>query len=118
MKRFFQITKRRLQKLLALLIFGISIVKEEIFYQGEIQFNYKSNQKTKVMKLASNNLLETLSDLEIENLTIQVKETLATNAGFIPERKPKVVFTAAQLWNIHRQRKTCFSRQNGTLARY
>jgi hypothetical protein len=70
------------------------------------------------MKLASNNLLETLSQAEIENLGYQVKETLATNSCIIVEKKPKVIFTAAQLWNIHRQRKTSFTRQNNALARF
>jgi hypothetical protein len=70
------------------------------------------------MKLASNNLLETLSQAEIENLGYQVKETLATNSCIMVEKKQKVIFTAAQLWNIHRQRKTSFTRQNNALARF
>ena len=70
------------------------------------------------MKLASNNLLETLSHSEIENLGCQVKETLATNTCIIVEEKSKVVFTAAQLWNIHRQRQTSFTRQNNAHARF
>ena len=70
------------------------------------------------MKLSSNNLLERLSNSEIENLTNQVRETLAIDTGFNFEKKPKGIFTAAQLWNIQRQRKTVFSRQNGSLARF
>jgi hypothetical protein len=54
----------------------------------------------------------------MENLGYQVKETLATNSCIIVEKKPKVIFTAAQLWNIHRQRKTSFTRQNNALARF
>lgn len=41
------------------------------------------------MKLSSNNLLETLSNSEIENLTNQVRETLATNTGFNFEKSQK-----------------------------
>ena len=70
------------------------------------------------MKLASNNFLEKLSNSEIENLTIEVKESLATNTVLLFEKKPKVVFTSAQLWNIERQRKTTFSRQTRTFARF
>jgi hypothetical protein len=70
------------------------------------------------MKLSSNNLLETLSNSEIENLTNHVRETLATNTSFNFEKKPKEIFTAAQLWNIHQRRKTGFSRQNSSLARF
>jgi hypothetical protein len=69
------------------------------------------------MKLASNYLLETLSHSEIEDLAHQVKETLATNTCII-EKKPKVIFTAAQLWNIQRQRKTSFTRRNNAFAKF
>jgi hypothetical protein len=64
------------------------------------------------MKLLSNNFLEALSASEFQNLTTEVKETLATNAGVIAHKKTPAIFTAAELWNIHRQRKTTFSRQN------
>ena len=61
------------------------------------------------MKLLSNNFLEALSASEFQNLTTEVKETLATNAGVIAHKKTPAIFTAAELWNIHRQRKTTFA---------
>jgi hypothetical protein len=60
------------------------------------------------MKLLSNNLLETLSNTEIKNLTTQVNETLLRN---YKKETPKT-FSAADLWNIHRQRRAFSSRRN------
>ena len=68
------------------------------------------------MKLLSNNFLEALSASEFENLTTEVKETLATNAGVIAHKKTPAIFTAAELWNIHRQRKTTFCAKISDLA--
>ncbi len=56
------------------------------------------------MKFHSNNtqnLLVSLTGKEIKNLTIEVKETIA--AGFQKDRKR--IFSAAELWNIQRQKK-------------
>lgn len=53
------------------------------------------------MKLSSNNLLETLTIPQLENLTLQVKETLD-----IPKRKPnEKIFSTADLWDIQRRKK-------------
>lgn len=70
------------------------------------------------MKLLSKNFLEDLSASEFENLTTEVKETLATIADIIVHKKQPAIFTAAELWNIHRQRKTRFSRQKFKSGRF
>ena len=59
------------------------------------------------MKLQTNRLLESLNSEEVKNLTSEVKETLLTN--FKIERSKN--FTAAELWNVHRQRKNVLSRR-------
>ncbi len=56
------------------------------------------------MKIQSDNtgnLLDSLTRTEIKYLTKEVKETIAT--AFVNERKRN--FTAAELWNIHRNKK-------------
>jgi hypothetical protein len=60
------------------------------------------------MKLLSNNLLETLSNTEIKNLTTQVNETLLSNY----KREIPKTFSSADLWNIHRQRRNFSARRN------
>ncbi len=59
------------------------------------------------MKQVTTNLLETLSNVEIEKLTTEVKETLAKNLA----NAKKKVFTSADLWNIQRQTKVNFFRR-------
>lgn len=62
------------------------------------------------MKFQSNNtknLLETLTNNEIKNLTIEVRETIAQ--GFKEEKKR--VFSAADLWNIQRQKRNLLGRR-------
>jgi hypothetical protein len=87
--------------------------KKNFFIKKKFFFNLKlKSKKIKIMKLISGHFLDALSASEFENLTIQVEETLATNTGIIIHKKPRSIFTAAQLWNIHRQRKTSFSGQN------
>ncbi len=55
------------------------------------------------MKLQSNeNLLESLTKQELKFLITEVKETLSKD--FKKERKSK--FTAADLWNIQRRKKS------------
>ena len=66
--------------------------------------------KIKIMKFQSNNtknLLESLTSNEIKNLTIEVRETIAH--GFKKEKRK--IFSAADLWNIQRQRKSILSRR-------
>ena len=53
------------------------------------------------MKKQSNGFNQ-LSKTALENLTQEVKETLAT--GFIGNQTK--TFTSVDLWNIHRQRRT------------
>ena len=56
------------------------------------------------MKIQTNNtgnLLDTLTRAEIKYLAKEVKETIAT--AFVNERKK--IFTSAELWNIHRNKK-------------
>jgi hypothetical protein len=60
------------------------------------------------MKLLSNNLLETLSNAEIKKLTSQVSETLLFNY----RKENQKVFTAADLWNLQRQKRNFLTRRN------
>lgn len=57
--------------------------------------------KTKVMKKQSTNLFTTMSKEAVENLTTEVKETLAT--GIDGDQKKS--FGSLDLWNIYRQRR-------------
>jgi hypothetical protein len=54
------------------------------------------------MKMQSNNFLSQLNGREINNLTEQVKETLAANVETVISKN---TFTAADFWNIQRMRK-------------
>lgn len=54
------------------------------------------------MKLSSDNLLETLSIPELKNLTLEIKETLVNDY----KKVNQTTFTSAELWNIHRTKKT------------
>jgi len=62
------------------------------------------------MKLHSNfaaNILDSLTHNEIKNLTIETRETLATQS--IKERKR--IFSAAELWYIQRTKRNASSRR-------
>ena len=62
------------------------------------------------MKFQSNNtknLLETLTNNEIKNLTIEVRETIAQ--GFKQEKRR--IFSAADLWNIQRRKRNLLGRR-------
>ena len=101
--------KRVPEKFSAVLNFGTSNVKEKVYRQEDILFK-KGQQKSiklKVMKTQSNNLLEKLVKEEIEVLTNQVREILALDF----KRSNDKVFSAAELWNIQRQRKTYTKRR-------
>ncbi|MFN8247954.1 MAG: hypothetical protein U0T68_03275 [Ferruginibacter sp.] len=62
------------------------------------------------MKMQSNTLLKKISSLELTVLTSQVKETITTEFYKTSEK----VFSAAELWNIQRQRKN-FTRRRFSL---
>ncbi len=67
--------------------------------------------KQKIMKLQSNtrhNLLGSLTNNEIKNLTLQIRETVAQ--GFINQKRR--IFSAADLWNIQRTKKNVTFRRN------
>jgi len=68
----------------------------------------KKNLKQQVMKLQSNNLLEKLTITEINQLTFEVKETIAKDFG----REKKRNFTVAQFWNIERSKRNFAARRN------
>ncbi|MGN6249535.1 MAG: hypothetical protein ACTHNG_14370 [Ginsengibacter sp.] len=53
------------------------------------------------MKLESNNLLEKLNPTELKILTTEVKETVDKNFKTVRKR----IFSAAELWDIHRRRR-------------
>jgi hypothetical protein len=63
--------------------------------------------KLLVMKTQSTNLFEQISKTQVESLTMEVKETLAMGYN---HRKSKI-FSAAELWNIQRQRKSLNQRR-------
>jgi hypothetical protein len=60
------------------------------------------------MKTQTTTLLNQLSNNEMQVLTNEVKETLAT--GY--QNNSGKVFSAAELWNIQRQRKSIGSRRH------
>lgn len=53
------------------------------------------------------NLLETLTNNEIKNLTIELRETIAR--GFKQEKRR--IFSAADLWNIQRRKRNLSDRR-------
>ncbi len=55
------------------------------------------------MKTSNNNLLTAISKTEFNNLTEQVRETVAINMN--DHIQAKATFSAAGLWNIQRMRK-------------
>ena len=57
--------------------------------------------KQKIMKKQSNTLFIEISKEQVENLTTIVKETIV--AGY--NQAQTKLFTAADLWNIQRQKK-------------
>ena len=59
------------------------------------------------MKTQSANLFSQLSKATVKSLTTEVKETLAF--GF--DNSPSKTFSAAELWNIQRQRRSIGSRR-------
>lgn len=59
------------------------------------------------MKHQSNTLFTQLNKQEVENLTSEVKETLAL--GITATHK---TFSAVDLWNIHRQRRSTAGRRS------
>jgi hypothetical protein len=59
------------------------------------------------MKNTFSGSLVTISRNEIENLTVEVKETLAFEHRVVKTKS----FTSADLWNIQRQSKTRSSRR-------
>jgi hypothetical protein len=80
-----------------------------LFYQSKTPLkNTKShfkNLKTKVMKTQNNTLVSKLSKEETVALTNIVDETLALAMN---QHKP---FTAADLWNIQRRRRSFVQRR-------
>lgn len=70
--------------------------------------NNNSTKKLNKMKKQSITLFTGLSEAQVNSLTTIVAETLAFN-----QEKPKTkVFTAAELWNIQRQKKAILTRRH------
>ena len=90
------------KEFLALHSFGIYNAGKEIFIQKDLHFkkNYQQ-QKIKIMKLQSNNLLENLTSKELKILTSEIKETIYTE--FKKGKKRKL--SAAELWDLRRRKK-------------
>lgn len=59
------------------------------------------------MKTQSTNLFNQISKTQVENLTMEVKETLALGYSHTQSK----TFSAAELWNIQRQRKSLNQRR-------
>ena len=59
------------------------------------------------MKKQSNTLFTYLNIEQVQNLTSIVKETLAKNANTVSNK----TFSAADLWNIQRQKKSFVQRR-------
>lgn len=59
------------------------------------------------MKSQSTNLLNQLSKTQVENLTMEIKETLAIGYS----HRTAKTFSAAELWNIQRQHKSSTQRR-------
>ena len=62
-----------------------------------------------IMKKQSNTLFAQLGENEVTNLTSIVRETLAFG---LTAAAPKKVFTAAELWNIQRQKRNFVQRRS------
>jgi protein-arginine kinase len=54
------------------------------------------------MKTQNNNFFTTLNNNQMTDLVQEVKETIATQA---PTINPNAAFTAADLWNLERNRR-------------
>ena len=61
------------------------------------------------MRKQSTTLFPLLGQVQVESLTTIVKETLALN--YETNEPKKKVFTAAELWNIQRQKKSMVQRR-------
>ena len=72
------------------------------------QIKQQLNRKFKKMKKQSNTLFTGLTEAQVNSLTTVVAETLAFNH----ERPTAKVFTAAELWNIQRQKKAITTRRH------
>ncbi|MEO6720230.1 MAG: hypothetical protein ABIN67_07675 [Ferruginibacter sp.] len=59
------------------------------------------------MKKQSNTLFATISKAQVENLTNLVKETLVPGYSQTPAKQ----FTAADLWNIQRNKRSIVQRR-------
>jgi hypothetical protein len=59
------------------------------------------------MKKQSETLFTQISNQQVNNLTTIVKETLATGISMVPGK----TFSAADLWNIQRQKKSMLQRR-------
>ncbi len=59
------------------------------------------------MKMQSTNLFSQINKTQVENLTMEVKETLAMGYNHNQSK----TFSAAELWNIQRQRKSLNQRR-------
>lgn len=57
--------------------------------------------------MQSTNLFSQISKTQVENLTMEVKETLAMGYNHNQSK----TFSAAELWNIQRQRKSLNQRR-------
>ena len=64
---------------------------------------FKTFLKLKIMKTNQTNFLTAMSNNEINNLVQEVKETIAIQ---MPAINHSTAFTAADFWNLERNRKT------------
>lgn len=70
--------------------------------------NNSKQLKLTIMKKQSDNLFETISSEQLTSLKSVVNETIVTGLNQANNK----TFTAADLWNIQRQGKSCMQRRH------
>ena len=70
---------------------------------------YFTTFNNNTMKTQNTNFLQPLGKTQLDNLVKEVKETVATN---VPVINPRPAFTAADLWNLERNRRNRATRRH------
>jgi hypothetical protein len=64
------------------------------------------------MKNLNNSFYKALDKTEINNLTIEIKETVSTDSTLT---NSKQIFSSADLWNIQKMSRTTFGRRRNLM---
>ena len=80
--------------------------------KGESPPKAKNSKTFKInfMRTDNNNLFAEISNSHLNNMVKEVKETVASGIG---HENSKTIFSAADLWNIQRMRRTRIARRLG-----